>query len=71
VEVVGSKPSVDSSDEERLAPDFSTARLQTKKFSGAQRKRLTRGTKMKEGSWTDKKPPRQSPSQEIKRPDSD
>jgi hypothetical protein len=41
VEVVGSKSSVDLSDEERLAADVSATRLQTKKLSGAQWKRLT------------------------------
>jgi hypothetical protein len=80
VEVVHSKPSIDLSDEERLAAGVSTARLQTKRLLGAQRKRLTRERKKKEGTWTDKKPSRKTPSQEmgavgssggVKRPHSD
>jgi hypothetical protein len=39
VEVVDLKSFVASSDEERLAAGVSTIRLQTKRFSGAQRKR--------------------------------
>jgi hypothetical protein len=81
VEVVGSKSSVDLSDEERLAADVSMTRLQTKKLSGAQWKRLTRERKMEEGTWMDKKPPRKTPSSQemgavrsnggVKRPHSD
>jgi hypothetical protein len=81
VEIVDSKSSVDLSDEERLAAGVSTTRLQTKRLSGVQRKRLTRERKMKEGTWTDKKPPRKTPSSQemgvvgssggVKRPHSD
>jgi hypothetical protein len=39
----------------------STIGLQTKRLSGAQRKRLTRERKMREGTWTEKKPPRKTP----------
>jgi hypothetical protein len=55
--------------------------LQTKRLSGAQRKRLIRERKMMEGTWTEKKPPRKSPSPQdkgtlgssrgVKRPHSD
>jgi len=51
-------PSVAPSDEERLAAGFSTIGLQTKRLSGAQRNELTRERKMKEGTWKEKKPPR-------------
>jgi len=49
VEVVNLKSSVASSDE-RLAAGISTIGLQTKRLSGAQRKRLTRERKMREGT---------------------
>jgi hypothetical protein len=62
VEVVDSKASIDLSDEGRLAAGVSMTRLQTKRLSGAQWKRLTRETKMKEGTWVDKKPSRKTPS---------
>jgi hypothetical protein len=81
VEVVDSKSSVDLSDEEKLAVGVSTTRLQTKRLSGAQWKRLTRERKIKEGTWTDKFPPRKTPSSQemgavgssgsVKGPDSD
>jgi hypothetical protein len=80
VGVVDMKSSVASSDEERLAAGISTIGLQTKRLSGAQRKRLTRERKMREGTWTEKKPPRKTPSSQkgavessggIKRPHSD
>jgi hypothetical protein len=81
VEVLDIKSSVASSDEERLSAGISTIGLQTKRLSGAQRKRLTRERKMKEGTWTEKKHPRKTPlSQEngagkssggVKRPHSD
>ena len=55
--------------------------LQTKRLSGAQWKRLTRERKMREGTWTEKKPPRKTPSSQdtgavgssggVKRPHSD
>ena len=81
VEVVYLMPSVASSDEERLAAGISTIGLQTKRFSGQQRKRLIRERKMREGTWTEKKPPRKTPSSQnkdvagssggVKRPHSD
>ena len=49
LEVVDMMPSVASSDEERLAVAISTIGLQTKRLSGAQRKRLTQERKMREG----------------------
>jgi hypothetical protein len=49
------KSSVASSDEERLAAGISTIGLQTKRLSGAQRKRLIREREMREGTWTEKK----------------
>jgi hypothetical protein len=57
LEVVDVMPSVAFSDEERMAADISTIGLQTKRLSGAQRKRLTRERKMREGTWMEKKPP--------------
>jgi hypothetical protein len=50
VEVIEQKPSVLSSDEERLAAVISTIGLQDKRLSGAQRKRLTRERKKREGT---------------------
>jgi hypothetical protein len=80
VEVVDVKSSVASSDE-RLAAGISTIGLQPKKLSGAQRKRLFRERKMRDGTWTEKKPPRKTPSSQdkgtvgssggVKRPHSD
>jgi hypothetical protein len=55
-------------------------RLQTNRLSGVQWKRLIRERKMREGTWTEKKPPRRTPSQDkgamgnsggVKRPHSD
>jgi hypothetical protein len=66
VEVIDIKSSVASSDEERLAAGISTIGLQTKRLSGAQRKRLTKETKMKEGTWTEKKPPTKTPLSQEK-----
>jgi hypothetical protein len=62
VEVVDSKSSIDVSDEETVAPGVSTTRLQTNRLSEAQRKRLIKERKMKEGTWMDKKPPTKTPS---------
>jgi hypothetical protein len=62
VEVTEQKSSVASSDEERLAAGISTIGLQAKRLSEAQQKRLTRERKMREGTWTEKKPPRKTPS---------
>jgi hypothetical protein len=66
VEVVDLKSSVASSDEERLAAGISTIRLQTKRLSGAQQKRLITERKMREGIWTEKKPPRKLPHLRIR-----
>jgi hypothetical protein len=81
VEVVDLKSSVASSDEETLNAGISTIGLQTKRISGAQRKRLIREMEMREGTWTEKKPPRKTPSSQdkgavgssggVKRPHSD
>jgi hypothetical protein len=65
-EAAGSKPSVVSSDEERLAAGVSTIRLQTKRLSGAQWKKLIEARKMKEGTWMVEKPPRKTPSSQEK-----
>jgi hypothetical protein len=46
-----------------LAAGFSTIGLQTKRLSGAQRKKLTRERKIREGTWKEKKPPRKTPYQ--------
>ena len=64
-----------------MAAGISTIGLQTKRFSGAQRKRLIRERKMREGTWTEKKLPRKTPSSQdmgvvgssggVKRPHSD
>jgi hypothetical protein len=66
VEIVDSKTSAASSDEERLAAGISTIGLQTKRLSGAQRKKLIRERKMKEGTWTVEKPPRKTPPSQVK-----
>jgi hypothetical protein len=66
VEVIYIKSSAASSGEERLAAGISTIGLQTKRLPGAQRKTLTRERKMKEGTWTEKKPPRKTPSSQEK-----
>jgi len=64
--VVDVMPSVASSDAERLDAGISTTGLQTKRLSGAQWKRLTRERKMREGTWTEKKPPGKTPSTQSK-----
>jgi len=66
LEVVESKPSVASPAEERLGAGVSTTGLQTKRLSGAQRKRLTHERKMKEGTWKDKRPPGKTSSPRTK-----
>jgi hypothetical protein len=80
VEVADLKTSAVSSDEERLAAGISMIGLQTKRPSGAQRRKLTRERKMKEGTWTAERPPRKTPSRVkgtaggsggVKRPHSD
>jgi hypothetical protein len=53
-----SKPSTASSDEEKLAGGISTIGPQAKRLSGAQRKKLVRERKMKEGTWVVEKPKR-------------
>jgi hypothetical protein len=64
-----------------LAAGNSTIGQQTKRLSGAQCKRLIRERKLREGTWTEKKPPRKTPSSQdkiavgssgdVKRPHSD
>jgi hypothetical protein len=65
VEVADSKTPAVSSDEERLAAGISTIGLQTKKPSGAQRRKRTRERNMKEGTWTEN-PPRKTPPSQAK-----
>jgi hypothetical protein len=55
------KTSATSSEEERLAAGVSMIGLQAKRLSGAQRKKLMRERKMKEGTWTAEKPQRKTP----------
>jgi hypothetical protein len=43
---------------ERLAAGMSMIRLQTKRFSGAQQKKLINERKMKEGTWMVEETPR-------------
>jgi len=50
----------------RFAAGISTNGVQTKRLSGAQRKRIIRERKMREGTWTEKKPPRKTPSSQNK-----
>jgi hypothetical protein len=66
LEVVKVMHSVASSDEERLTDGITTTGLQTKIFSGAQRKRRNQERKMRERSWTEKKPPGKAPSTQSK-----
>jgi hypothetical protein len=80
-EVTEQKLSAVSSDEEKLAAGISTIGLQAKTLSGAQRRRLMREEKMREGTWREKRPPRKTPSPQdegaegssggVKRPHSD
>jgi hypothetical protein len=56
VEVLESKPSTASSDEKKLAAGFLMIGLQAKRLSGAQRIKLLRERKMKEGTWIVEKP---------------
>jgi hypothetical protein len=51
-----------SSEEDRLAAGIPTIGLQARKLSGAQRKKLIRIRKMREGTWTESKPLRKTPS---------
>jgi hypothetical protein len=64
-EVLESKPSTASSDEEKLAAGISTIGLQVKRLSGAQRKKLVRERKM-EGTWMVEKPKRKTPPSQDK-----
>jgi hypothetical protein len=50
-----------SSEEDKLAAEISTVGLQDRKLSEAQRKKLIRERKMREGTWTETKPPRETP----------
>jgi hypothetical protein len=61
VEGIDPKSPVVSSEEERLAKGISTIGLETKKLSGAQQRKLSRERKMREGTWTERKPPRRIP----------
>ena len=80
-EVLEPKPSTASSDEEILAAGISTIGLQAKRLYGAQRKKLIKERKMREGTWMQEKPNRKNtPSQDkgkagssggVKRPHSD
>jgi len=74
-------PPAVSSDEERLAAGVSTIGLQAKRPSGAQRRKLTKEKKIREGTWKAEKPPKKNPplqdkcaegsSGSVKRPHSD
>ena len=66
MKAVEPKLSAASSEDERLVTGISTIGLQTKRLSGAQRKRLTRERKMREGTWTVEKPPSKPPSSQTK-----
>jgi hypothetical protein len=69
------------SEEDRLAAGISTIGLQARKLFGGQRKKLMRERKMREGTWTERKPPRKTPPSQdrgvagssggVKRPHSD
>jgi hypothetical protein len=59
-------PTALSSDEEKLAAGISTIGLQAKRRSGAQREKLMRAKKMREGTRTERRPPRKSPSPQDK-----
>jgi hypothetical protein len=75
------QPDQRSSEEDRLAAGISTIGLQARKLSEAQRKKLIRERKMREGTWTESKPPRKTPPSQdrgvadssggVKRPHSD
>ena len=73
-------PLATSSDEDILVAGISTIELQTRRPTGAQRRKLTRETKMREGTWIEKPPKKTLSSQDsgaprssggIKRPHSD
>ena len=65
-EVLEPKPSTASSDEEKLAAGISTVRLQAKRFYGAQRKKLIKERKMREGTWIEEKSDRKNPPSQDK-----
>jgi len=65
-EVLEPKPSTVSPDEEKLSVGISTIGLQAKRLSGAQKKKLIRERKMKEGTWTEEKPKRKTPPSQEK-----
>jgi hypothetical protein len=50
-----------SSEENRLAAGISMIGLQARKLSGAQREQLIRERRIREGTWTESKPPRKTP----------
>jgi hypothetical protein len=58
------KPHVEAVDS--LAAGISTTGLQTKRLSGAQREKLNREGKMREGTWTVEKHPRITPLSHVK-----
>jgi hypothetical protein len=70
-----------SSEEDSLAAGISTIGLQARKLFGAQQKKLMRGSRMREGTWSESKPARETPSFQdrgaagssggVKRPHSD
>jgi len=74
-------PPAVSSDEERLAAGVSSIGLQAKRLSGAQRRKLAKEKKIREGTWKAEKPPKKNPplqdkgaegsSGGVKRPHSD
>jgi hypothetical protein len=57
VEVKEQTSTAVSSDEENLAVGISTIGLQAKRLSRAQRKKLMKARKMREGTWMERKPP--------------
>jgi hypothetical protein len=59
---LGFEPFAVPSDEDRLAAGVSMTRLQTKRLSGAQWKKLIKAKKMMEGTWTFEKPTGRTPS---------
>jgi hypothetical protein len=66
VKAIETQSSIDLSDEERWSAGVPTTKLKIKTLSRAQQKRLNRERKMKEGTWTEKKPPRKTPSSQEK-----
>jgi hypothetical protein len=55
------KPSVVSSEEEKLATGVSAIGLKTKRLSGAQRRKLNKEKKIQEGTWMERIPPSKDP----------